>query len=76
MERLPVTSTDINSVGYDVDNQVLEVEFHKGGTYQYFNVTQNIYDDLMVSESKGKYFNLNIKKAGFAYSKIQIIVKS
>ena len=70
MERLPVTSTDINSVGYDIDSQVLEVEFHKGGTYQYFGVPQNIYDDLMASDSKGKYFNLNIKKAGFAYSKI------
>ena len=70
MERILVTSTDIHSVGYDVDSQVLEVEFHKGGTYQYFNVPQHIYDDLMVSESKGKYFNLHIKKAGFSYSRI------
>jgi hypothetical protein len=70
MERLPVTSTDVNSVGYDVDNQVLQIEFHKGGTYQYFGVPQNVYDDLMGSDSKGKYVNSNIKKAGYSFSKL------
>jgi len=70
MERFLVTSTNINTVGYDIDSQVLEVEFLKGGTYQYFNVPQNIFDELMASDSKGKYFDLNIKKAGYSYSKI------
>jgi hypothetical protein len=68
MERLPVTSTDINSVGYDVDSQVLEIEFHKGGMYQYFEVPQEIYEELMGADSKGKYFNMNIKKA-YSFSK-------
>ncbi len=70
MERSPVTSTDINAVGYDVDSQVLEIEFHKGGTYQYFSVPQNVYEGLMGSDSKGKYFNLNIKKSGYPFSKL------
>lgn len=70
MERLPVMSSDINSVGYDADGQLLEIEFHKGGIYQYFNVPQNVYDGLMAADSKGKYFNLNVKKAGYSYSKL------
>jgi hypothetical protein len=71
MERFPVTSTDINSVGYDIESQILEIEFHNGGVYQYFGVPQNIYDELMGSVSKGKYFNMNIKKAGYSFSKLQ-----
>ena len=38
MERTPVTSTDILSIGYDTDNQTLEIEFIRGAVYQYSDV--------------------------------------
>jgi len=39
----------------------LEVEFHSGGVYQYFDVPQSIYDALMHASSHGSYFHRHIK---------------
>ena len=68
MQRTPVTSSDITSIGYE-DN-VLEIEFHSGGSvYQYFHVPEQEYNGLMNAQSHGKYFNQNIKNK-YQYEKI------
>ncbi len=60
MQRTPVKSSDITSIGYD-DN-ILEIEFHNGNSvYQYFQVTEQEYNELMNAQSHGKYFNQYIK---------------
>ncbi len=61
MERTPVTSSDIRSIGYDADSQTLEIEFNSGGTYQYSGVPSGEHDGIMAADSKGKYFHANIK---------------
>ena len=61
MERIPVSSSNIRAIGYDLSSQVLEVEFHNSTVYQYTEVTEGEYEGLMNAESKGKYFNANIK---------------
>jgi len=61
MDRKPVGSSNIASVGYDAPERVLEVEFKKGGVYRYKGVSQNTHDGLMAAESKGKYFYANIR---------------
>ena len=38
MDRIQVRSSNIRSIGYDQKTQTLEVEFLKGGVYQYFDV--------------------------------------
>ena len=49
MERQYVSSSNIASIGYDPDNQVLEIEFLSGAVYQYYDVPQSVYDGLMAS---------------------------
>ena len=61
MERQRVSSSDLASVGYDANSQILEVEFNNGAVYQYSGVSQSIYENLMTATSKGHYFNVNIK---------------
>lgn len=61
MKRQSVESSNLASVGYDTKSQVLEVEFKHGGVYQYFDVPENVYEDLMNADSHGKYFVANIK---------------
>ena len=39
MIRQPVSSSNIRSIGYDSMSSTLEIEFHSGGVYQYFNET-------------------------------------
>lgn len=61
MERTTVTSTDIRSIGYDADSQMLEVEFNTGAVYQYSGVPSAENDGIMSADSKGKYLHANIK---------------
>lgn len=62
INRIPVTSSNIRSIGYSPDTETLEIEFLSGGIYQYSNVPSNIYDDLMSASSHGGYFAANIKE--------------
>jgi len=68
--RQNVSSSNLASVGYDVDSAVLEVEFNHGGIYQYSGVPEEIYLGLMRASSKGLFFYQFIKKTGFQYKRI------
>lgn len=61
MKRIPLSSSNVASVGYDPKTQTLEVEFQNGNVYQYFDVIQGVYDGLMSAESKGMFLNAQIK---------------
>lgn len=61
MERIPVSSSSIASVGYDSATRVMEIEFTGGAVYQYFDVPSEEYDSFLASDSKGKFFNSQIK---------------
>lgn len=61
MKRQSVESSNLASVGYDAENEILEVEFKHGGVYQYFDVPQNVYKELMNASSHGVYFSANIR---------------
>lgn len=56
-----MSSSNIESVGYDPDSRVLEVEFRGGRLYRYFDVPEEEYDGLMSAESHGKYLAGRIK---------------
>lgn len=67
MNRTPVSSSDVASVGYEPSTMTLEVEFHSGAVYQYFDVPEVEYQNLMSAGSVGKYLNQNIKNS-FRYA--------
>lgn len=69
MERYLVASSNLSSVGYDRGAQVLEVEFLNGSVYQYYNVPENMYDQIMQSTSKGKFLNTYIKNS-YPFSRV------
>ena len=69
LNREPVESSNLNSVGYEPDTKTLEIEFHDGGIYQYFDVPADIYQGLISAPSKGKYHHAFIKNA-YRYQKI------
>ena len=68
-EWVYVESTDLKAVRYDDDGLVLEIEFHSGGVYQYYDVPEAIFHELLNSDSKGKYFHANIKN-NYRYARI------
>ncbi len=61
MDRIPVSSSNISSIGYDSHACALEIEFNNGAVYQYAGVPKEEYDELMAASSHGQYFNANIK---------------
>lgn len=69
MDRTPVASTNVSSVGYDPDTMTLEVEFRGGSIYQYFDVPESVYQELMAAPSVGTFLNQNIKN-GYRYTRI------
>lgn len=60
MEREQVSSSNVKSIGYDINTSILEVEFKNGRVYQYFNVPINVYNAFINASSIGKYLNSNI----------------
>lgn len=61
IERAKVASSNIASVGYDKETQILEIEFHHGAIYQYIDVPEKVYEELMSSSAMGSYFLNEIK---------------
>ena len=68
IERQPVVSSDIASIGYDSATQTLEIEFKATGVYQYFSVPQEVYAQLAATPSPGKFFLQHIQ-GKFAWEK-------
>lgn len=58
MNMIPVTSSNIHSVGYE--GTTLAVLFHSGGLYEYYGVPQSVYSSLMNASSKGGYLAAHI----------------
>ena len=69
MECQSVSSSNLASIGYDAENEILEVEFKHGGIYQYFDVPENVYYELMNADSHGVYFSANIRN-NYEFEKI------
>jgi hypothetical protein len=68
---IPVTSSQIKSVGYR-DN-TLFIEFTKGSVYSYANVPETFFEALKKAESVGKYFASEIK-GKFEFTKTDKVV--
>jgi hypothetical protein len=77
MDRLPVESSNIKSIGYDTQTRTMEIEFGKdveagywhNRLYHYFEVPPEIHQALLDAPSKGKFLYENIAYA-FTYKYI------
>lgn len=67
MLRKFVQSSDLRSVGYE--GGTLEIEFHSGGLYQFYGISEIEYKNLLNASSLGQYFHYNIKNK-YTYRKI------
>ena len=58
---LPVASTMASAIGYDSENEVLQIEFNSGAVYQYSDIDEDTFEDLYASDAIGRYYNQYIK---------------
>ncbi len=61
VERLPVSSSTIESIGYDSVTAVLEIQFTHGDLYEYFMVPHYTYLALLRAPSAGGFFGESIR---------------
>lgn len=47
----------------------LEVAFHDGGVYQYFDVPESVYREFIGADSKGKFLHASIRN-NYRYTKL------
>lgn len=56
-----LASSALHSVDYDRSTQELTVVFNDGTSYRYSAVPEHVYDCLSVANSKGRFFNIEIR---------------
>jgi len=62
LERQPVKSRILRSVGYNDSTKILEIEFQTGLVYHYSGVPPKVHADLMHSGGEiGKYFSEKVR---------------
>lgn len=72
MKKQEVESSVIRAVGH---TRVLEIEFESGRVYQYFDVPEDLYNEMLTSDSKGRFFNQNIRNK-FPYQEVQMVART
>ncbi|MFM2061353.1 MAG: hypothetical protein RLZZ507_1023 [Cyanobacteriota bacterium] len=61
MNMQPVRSRAISAVGYDETTRRMKIQFTNRGTYDFCNVPKDIYEGLLLADSKGTYYHNHIR---------------
>lgn len=69
-EMTQVSSSNIDSIGYDEQNQQVYVRFLNGSLYIYKGVPQHEFQNLSEAPSIGSYLNRNFKNT-YPYERIE-----
>jgi hypothetical protein len=64
-----VNSTLLTGVAFHTGESILDLEFRNGACYRYYEVPVAIYEGLLAADSKGAYFNRQIRTC-FRYTVI------
>jgi hypothetical protein len=71
VQREPVDSSVIASMGYSPKERILELEFREtGDLYDYFDVPPEEYAAFRCAESKGTYLNQVFKLRCYRYIRV------
>lgn len=68
-EMFPVSSSNVDEVGYDEQEQTVYVRFLNGSLYIYKGVPRHEFDGLRYANSVGSYLHRNYKNV-YPYERI------
>lgn len=66
----PHPSECVRALEYDMEREELVIHFHKRGSYSYFNFPRWAFAEFNAAGSRGTYFNLYIRDAGYDFERI------
>lgn len=61
LEWVDLDSSVLAAVAYPEEEQLLFAEFNTGEVYLYFDVPREEFLNLLIADSKGRYFNPRIR---------------
>ncbi len=64
-----IKSSNLKKSEYDTESKTLMVEFNNGHKYEYYDVPHQIFTQMRMNESQGKFFSTKISKS-YKYKKI------
>ena len=70
VEMIPISSSNIESIGYDETNGIVHVKFLNGSLYVYKDVPLHEFENLRDSPSLGSYLHRNYKNV-YPYEKLE-----
>jgi hypothetical protein len=69
-EMIPVSSSNVASLGYDAETQTVYVRFTNNSLYTYKNVPEGEYQGLLNAPSVGSYLHRNYKNV-YPYERLE-----
>lgn len=60
--EVDIQSSNIKRAVYNTENSVLTVTFNNGSIYEYEGVSWTLFTKFRMSDSQGRFFNLEIAK--------------
>ena len=69
MQNTPLSESRIRSYGYHPPSRTLELEFLNGKIYQYYGISENLYNSLKEADSMSEFFHLHIKNV-YAFARV------
>lgn len=64
IKHIPVTSSNVESYGYDPKEMIMEIRFHSGSLYRYWDVPMTEWGSFQRAPSKGKFLWRSIRQFG------------
>lgn len=61
MDWVPVESSVLAAARYSRRERSLYLRFRSGAVYRYFDFPRDQYSEFLVADSKGQYFNCQIR---------------
>jgi len=64
VQMIPVSSSNVESIGFNWFNNSIWVRFRNGATYDYPNKSEMLFEAFLASESKGKFVWEHLRGTG------------
>ncbi len=71
MKYFPVSSSNIESVGFDEDREILGVKYLNGTEYHYIAVPKSVFDGLLRASSPGRFLNEEVKATQYKFIQVR-----
>lgn len=75
LDTVPVKSSLISEIGYDVDMEIVLVELRSGEIFLYLGIVEEVYENFVNSSSAGSFLNRTLKYAGYRHRKVGKAIK-